>query len=72
MSEGGTHRNGAGHVVPAMVLSWLTLRDSDLRGTTPGAVRNRVAPHSTTRKSTCTRTTQMRGVRQQARLEVIL
>ncbi len=54
MSEGGTHRNGVGHVVPAMVASWLPPRDSDLWGTTPGSVRDRVAPHRSTRKSTPT------------------
>ena len=75
MLEGGTHCNVAGHVVPAVLLSWLPLRPSTLRGTTPGAVRDRVAPHRSKRKSMplCTRTTQVRGMRKtQARHEVTL
>jgi hypothetical protein len=40
MMEEGTHVNVAGHVVPEMLVSWLPLRDSDLRGKTPGAVRD--------------------------------
>ncbi len=51
MREGGTHCNVAGHVVPAMLVSWLLLRPRILRGTTPGAVRDRVAPHHSKRKS---------------------
>jgi hypothetical protein len=69
MMEGGTHCNIAGHVVPATVVSWLAPRLSVLRGTTPGAFRR------ITRKSmptACTRTTQVRGMRQQARHEVTL
>ena len=48
MTEGGTHCNVAGHVVPGKVVSWLPPRCSALRGTTPGAVRDRVAPHHST------------------------
>ena len=51
MMEGGTHCNVSGHVVPAMLLSWLPLRLRFLRGTPPGAVRDRVAPHRSTPKS---------------------
>ena len=69
MTEGGTHCNVAGHVVPATVVSWFAPSFSVLRGTTPGAFRR------ITRKSmptACTRTTQVRGMRQQARHEVTL
>ncbi len=74
MMEGGTHCNVAGHVVPAMLVSWLPSRLSSLRGTTPGAVRDRVARHRSTPKlmPLCTRTTQVRRMRQQARHEVTL
>ena len=49
--EGGTHVNPAGHVVPEMLVSLLFLRFRFLRGTPPGAVRDRVAPHRSTPKS---------------------
>ena len=69
MMEGGSHCNVAGHVVPAMLVSWLPSRYSALRGTTAETVRDRVAPHRSKRKSmptVCTRTTQVRGMQQQA------
>jgi hypothetical protein len=77
MMEGGTHCNVAGHVVPAMLVSMLSLRASVLRGTTPGAAYSgtesrRTAAQCQSRCPLCTRTTQVRVMRQQARHQATL
>ncbi len=69
MMEGGTHCNDAGNVVFATLVNWLYWRYNHLQGTPPGAVRDRAVPTAAraSRRPLCTRTTQMRGVHQQAR-----
>ena len=69
MMEASTHCNDAGNVAFATLVSLLLLRYRILQGTPPGAVRDRPAPTAAraSRRPLCTRTTQMRGVQQQAR-----
>jgi hypothetical protein len=76
MMEGGTHCNVAGHVVSAMLVSWLPSRASVLRGTTPGAAYSGTESRRTAARPSrcplCTRTAQVRGMRHKAQYQATL